>query len=83
MCSVDAFVAEDSIDGEVARGMWVRGKFMKHISGNGGGVRSEDEFERFIFVVRVAIAYRAVFARLVDLFHVSKIFLVVSVRLFW
>lgn len=82
MCGVDAFVAEDAVDGEVARGMWVRSQLVKHISGDGGGVRSEDEFERFIFIVRVAIAYRAVFASLVDLFHISEVFLVVSVRLF-
>ena len=82
MCSVDAFVAEDAIDGEVARGTWVRSKLVKHIGGDGGGVSSEDEFERFIVIVRVAIAYGAILARFVDFFHVFEILLVVLLRRF-
>ena len=82
MCSVDAFVAEDAIDGEVARGTWVRGKFVKHVGGDGGGVCSEDEFERFVVIVGVAVAYRAVFACFVDFFHVFEILLVVLLGLF-
>ena len=82
MCSVDAFIAEDAIDGEVARGTRVRGKFVKHIGGDGGGVRSENEFERFTVIVGVAVANRAVFARFVDFFHIFEILLVVLLRLF-
>ena len=82
MGSIDTFVAEDSIDGEIPRRMWVRGKLMEHVGRNGGGVGSEDEFEGFIFSVRVAVAYRAIFARFVNLFHVFEIFVVVSFRLF-
>lgn len=80
MCSVDAFVAEDAIDGEVARGTWVRSEFVEHVGGDGGGVRSEDKFETFVFIVGVAVAYGAVFARFVDFLHVLEILLVV---LFW
>ena len=83
MCGVDAFVAEDPIDREIARGTWVRSKFMKHVGGNGGGVRSEDEFERFVVIERVAVAYGAVLARLMDLFHVLEIFVIVLLGFFW
>ena len=43
---------------------------------------AEDEFEGFIVIVGVAVAYGAVFAGFVDLFHVLEILLVVLFRLF-
>lgn len=82
MCSVDAFIAEDAIDREVARRTWVRGKFVKHVGGDCSGVCSEDEFERLIVIVGVAVSYGAVLARFVDLFYVLEILLVVLLRLF-
>ena len=83
MGSVDAFVAKDAIDGEVACWMWVCGEFVKHVGGNGGGVGSKHKFERFVLIERVAVAYGAVLARLVDLFNVFEVLLVVLLRLFW
>ena len=44
---------------------------------------TEDELEGFIVIVRVAVAYGAVFAGFVDLFHVLEILLVVLLRLLW
>ena len=79
---VDAFVAEDAVDGEVARGFGGRGELVEHVGRDGGGVGSEDEFEGFVFVVRVAVAYGAVLARLVDLFDVVEVFVVVLLGLF-
>ncbi len=83
MGSIDAFVAEDAIDGEVACWMWVRGEFVKHVSGNGGGVGPKHKFERFSLIERVAVAYGAVLPRLVDLFYVFEVLLVILLRLFW
>ncbi len=83
MCSIDTFVAEDSIDREIACGAWVRSKFVKHIGGDGGGVRSEDEFETLILIIGVAVAYGPVLARFMDFSHVFEILLVVLLRFFW
>ncbi len=83
MCSIDAFVAEDSIDREIACGAWVRSKFVKHIGGDGGGMSSENEFESLILIIRVAIAYGPVLARFVDFPHVFEILLVVLLGFFW
>ena len=44
---------------------------------------AEDEFEGFVVIIGVTVAYGAVFAGLVDLFHVFEILLVVLLRRFW
>ena len=43
---------------------------------------AEDELEGFIVVVGVAVAYGAIFAGFVDLFHVLEVLLVVLLSLF-
>ena len=40
---VDGFVAEDAVDGEIACGPRLGGKFVKHVGGNGGGVGAEHQ----------------------------------------
>ena len=83
MCSVDALVAEDAVDREVACGPGIGGEFMEHVGRDSRGVSAEDEFEGFVVIVGIAIAYGAILASFVDLFHVLEILLVVLLRLLW
>ena len=59
---VDGFVAEDAVDGEVARWPRVDGEFVQHVGADGGRVGAEDEAEGFGVFEGVAVADRAVFA---------------------
>lgn len=38
---------------------------------------AKDEFERFVIIVGVAVAYGAIFSDFVDFFHVFEILLVI------
>lgn len=57
MGGVDAFVAENAVNREVAGWSGVCGKFMKHVGGDGSCVGAENETEGFVFVPRVAVSY--------------------------
>ena len=48
MGGVHGFVTEDAVDGEVAgrgKASWLVSKFIKHLGGDGGGMRSEEILE--------------------------------------
>lgn len=73
MCSVHAFVSEHPVNREVARRAGVSRQLVEHVGRNSRGVGTEHQSERFFIFEWVAVAYRAVFALLVNLFDVIPI----------
>ncbi len=57
MRRVDGFVAEDSVDAEVAGGTGVEGEFVQHVGRDCGCVGAEDEAQGFLGGPGVAVAY--------------------------
>ena len=76
MRRVDRLVAEDAVDGEVARSLGVGGELVEHGGRGGGGVGAEHEAERFVLFPRVTVPDRAVLSRLVHVFDVLPVLLV-------
>ena len=79
MRGVDALVAEDAVDGEVARGARVGGQAVQHVDRGGGGVGAQDEAEGFFLAPGVPVADGAEGAALVDGADVVPVFFVVEV----
>ena len=77
---VDALVAEDAVDGEVARRTRVGGEAVQHVYRGGGRVGAEDEPEGFLLAPGVAVADGAEGAGLVDRVDVGPVFFVVEDR---
>ena len=78
MRGVDGLVAEDAVDGEVARGPRVGGELVEHVDGGGGRVGAEDEAEGLFLAPGVAVADGAELAVLVDVADVVPVFFVVE-----
>lgn len=79
MGGVDRLVAEDAVDGEVARGRGaairalLRGELVEERGGDGGGVRAQDQAQRLVGGPGVSVSDRAVLAVLVHLLDVVPV----------
>lgn len=66
MGGVDGLVTEHTVDGEQSGGLGVLGERVQHSGGDGGGVRSQDEFLALFGLPVVAVADGAELTLLVD-----------------
>ena len=66
MGGIDGLVTEHTVDGEQPGGLWVLGQRVQHSGGDGGGVRSQDQFLTLLGLPVVTVTDGAELTLLVD-----------------